>query len=116
MPRHSANSAPVAAIRQGKPTLLTIINASRLHRNIARQGASSRAAGPARVEGMEPRRLLAANASIEFDGSTITATGTDAFAATGALVVAGTLAAVETGSDTFSARPPMRSQMFVFFP
>src|SRR5437870_532530 len=40
-PRQSANSAPVFAMRQEKPTLLTIINASRLHRKTARQGASA---------------------------------------------------------------------------
>src|SRR5512133_1955621 len=40
-PRHNANSAPVEAMRQGKPMLLTMRSESRLHRKTARQGASA---------------------------------------------------------------------------
>src|SRR5689334_14470012 len=46
-PRAAAKIAPVAAMRQGKPALLTIINASRLASAVARQGPSGESA-PAR--------------------------------------------------------------------
>ena len=51
--RHSANSAPVAAMRHGKPMLLTMSRDSRLHRKTARQGASA-CAGAVRFDKVSP--------------------------------------------------------------